>query len=321
MPKVLIIEDRRENIVFIANNILKPMGYEVVTAMDGQAGLAKAVDESPDLIISDLKLPGLGGLEVLEQLRSKGLNIPTIVMTFHGSEETAVRALRLGARDYLIKPFTIEEMQAALERVFKLATPPKLQPLPSAQAKDGGGDPAKMAKLEQEVAQLRQALVVRDRQINQMQQILTKQANLGEGQSSPIKPTHLDEGAVQQELAQLRNSLAIREKQVVYLQQQLANAVKKLEVVEAARRAATHEEDKAQLNQMLAETKQLLAQAEKRAKSSEELVLAQKTQLGKSQEEARRLADQLRHVSEAVRLLAQDLGQQVERMGVLSGQL
>ena len=83
--KVLIIEDRRENIVFIANNILRPEGWEVITARDGKLGLRKAIEEKPDLIITDLKLPTMHGLDVLEELIKRGFHIPTIVMTFHGS--------------------------------------------------------------------------------------------------------------------------------------------------------------------------------------------------------------------------------------------
>ena len=119
MPKVLIIEDRRENIVFIANNILKPMGCGVVTARDGEMGLQKAMEESPDLIITDIKLPRMSGLDVLQQLNDREIFIPAIVMTFHGNEKTAVRALRLGAIDYLIKPFDIKEMQNAIKRAFR----------------------------------------------------------------------------------------------------------------------------------------------------------------------------------------------------------
>ncbi len=317
MPRVLIIEDRRENIVFIANNILKPLGYEVITAMDGQTGLAKALEEAPDLIISDLKLPGLGGLEVLEQIRSKGLNIPTIVMTFHGTEETAVQALRLGARDYLIKPFTIEEMQAALDRALKPVVTPKLQPLPSAQPKDGG-DPTRAARLEQEVAQLRQAVVTRDRQINQLQQSLANQDKSPEGAQPPLNPANAAERAAQleQELAQMRQTLGLREKQLVYFQQQLTKALKKVEMAEGGQRVATGEDDQARLNQALAQTKQRLVEAEKRVANFEAVIAVQKAQLGKSQEEAKRLADQLRNVSEGVRLLSQDLGQQGEQLGV-----
>lgn len=116
--KVLIIEDRRENIVFLANNILKPKGFDVITAMDGEAGLRKALEEHPDIIITDLKLPKMHGLDILADLQDRGSTIPAIVMTFHGSEETAIRAFRLGAKDYLIKPFNVDDMEAALDRAI-----------------------------------------------------------------------------------------------------------------------------------------------------------------------------------------------------------
>lgn len=162
MPKVLIIEDRRENIVFIANNILRPMGYDIITARDGELGLQKALEERPDLIITDLKLPRMNGLTVLERLRDKDVQIPAIVMTFHGTEETAVRALRLGARDYLIKPFTFEEMQNALKRA--LAAQPG-----SAGAAQVTELESKVAKLEETIVQLQKALKQRELQINMLQ--------------------------------------------------------------------------------------------------------------------------------------------------------
>ncbi len=321
MRKVLIIEDRRENIVFIANNILKPMGFDVITAMDGQTGLTKAREESPDVIISDLKLPGLGGLEVLEQLRQQSINIPTIVMTFHGTEETAVRALRLGACDYLIKPFTIDEMQAALQRAFKTAPNSPVKRLTTGPLM--APDQNRLAQLEQDLAQMRVALVTREKQINQLQQLLANR-------SKPPEPPQIGQAKAQnssaesrvaqleQELIQMRGVLAVREKQLVQLQQQLANSVKKLDMAEVATRAATWEEDNARLNQVLAQTKQMLNEAEKRTNTLEEVVMAQKAQMGKYQEEAKRLADQLRNISEAVRLLSQDLGQQVERISLVA---
>jgi len=124
--KVLIIEDRRENIVFLANNALKPKGYKIITARDGETGLRKALEENPDLIITDLNLPKMNGLDILADLRERGCPTPAIVMTFQGSEEIAVRAFRLGAKDYLIKPFTVDEFDVALERALgakEAATP------------------------------------------------------------------------------------------------------------------------------------------------------------------------------------------------------
>ena len=120
--KVLIIEDRRENIVFLANNILKPKGFDVITAMDGKAGLRKALEETPDIIITDLNLPKMHGLDILADLQDRGSTIPAIVMTFHGSEETAIKAFRLGAKDYLIKPFQVDDVELALERAVASLT-------------------------------------------------------------------------------------------------------------------------------------------------------------------------------------------------------
>jgi len=120
--KVLIIEDRRENIIFLANNVLKPKGFEVITAMDGKTGLRKALEETPDIIITDLNLPKMHGLDILADLQDRGSTIPAIVMTFHGSEETAVKAFRLGAKDYLVKPFQVDDVEAALERAVASVT-------------------------------------------------------------------------------------------------------------------------------------------------------------------------------------------------------
>ncbi len=148
--KVLIIEDRRENIVFLANNILKPKGFEIITAMDGESGLRKALEEQPDIIITDLKLPRMHGLDVLADLHDRGSTIPAIVMTFHGSEETAIRAFRLGAVDYLIKPFKVEEIEQALERAIARRD-----------ALAGGGDETlrqRARELEQKVLELENAL-------------------------------------------------------------------------------------------------------------------------------------------------------------------
>jgi len=114
--KVLIIDDNRENIVFLANNILRPKGYEVSTAMDGEKGLHKALKEKPDLIIMDLRMPKMNGLEVMTALRERQCRIPVILTTFHGSESVVIEAFRLGIKDYVIKPYTIEEMEGAIRR-------------------------------------------------------------------------------------------------------------------------------------------------------------------------------------------------------------
>ena len=116
--KVLVVEDRRENLVFLSDQILRPNGYQVITASDGEAGLHRALTEAPDLIIVDFRMPKMSGIEMLRALKKEGKDIPVIVATCHGSEELAIEAFRLGARDYLIKPYEIEEMMASIDQAL-----------------------------------------------------------------------------------------------------------------------------------------------------------------------------------------------------------
>jgi CheY-like chemotaxis protein len=115
---VLIVEDRRENIVHLANNVLKPNGYQVITAMDGQKGLGRIMTDAPDLVILDLNMPKMDGLEVLAALQERQVETPVILTTFYGSEQVAQQALHLGAVDYIVKPYEIEEMLGAIEKAL-----------------------------------------------------------------------------------------------------------------------------------------------------------------------------------------------------------
>ena len=116
--RVLVVDDREDNLQFLSEYVLTPGGYSYITAKDGMSALQKALSEKPDLIIMDIRMPELSGLEVLESLNERGVNIPVILMTFHGSEETAVQAFRLGAKDYVIKPFELDEMYQAIDRAL-----------------------------------------------------------------------------------------------------------------------------------------------------------------------------------------------------------
>jgi signal transduction histidine kinase/DNA-binding response OmpR family regulator len=115
---VLVADDSRENVKFLCDYILEPNGYKTLTAMDGEQGLRYALSHDIDLLIIDLKMPRMTGLEVMQALREKGKDLPIILMTFYGSEETAIQAFRLGAKDYLIKPFTVTEALDAIERAL-----------------------------------------------------------------------------------------------------------------------------------------------------------------------------------------------------------
>lgn len=115
---VLAVDDREDSIRFLREYVLEPNGYKMIEARNGNDALQIILNQEIDLIISDLVMPQMGGLELMENLREKGLDIPAILMTFHGSEGTAVRAFRLGARDYIIKPFAIDEMLNAIDRAL-----------------------------------------------------------------------------------------------------------------------------------------------------------------------------------------------------------
>jgi len=116
--KVLVVDDSADSIRFLTDYVLKPNGYIPLVAQDGEKGLSQALKEQPDLILLDLKMPRLSGLEFLKRLRDTKAEIPVIFMTFYGSEETAVQAFRLGVRDYLIKPFTADEALKAIRQAL-----------------------------------------------------------------------------------------------------------------------------------------------------------------------------------------------------------
>lgn len=116
--RVLVVDDNKENINFIVDYVLEPNGYVTSAAYDGVEGFHKAQNEHPDLILLDMNMPMMTGIEVLEALRQAELQIPVILMTFHGSESLAVSAFRQGVKDYILKPFKVDEMLEAIERAL-----------------------------------------------------------------------------------------------------------------------------------------------------------------------------------------------------------
>jgi two-component system NtrC family sensor kinase len=116
--RVLVIDDSQRIRSALREAILEPEGYRVLTAPDGRAGLERALQEQPDLILLDVNMPRMTGLEVLENLYEAQYQWPVILMTLHGSEDVAAQALRLGARDYLRKPFKVEDVLACVRRAL-----------------------------------------------------------------------------------------------------------------------------------------------------------------------------------------------------------
>ncbi len=113
---ILIIDDGKDNREFLIEYVLKPNNFAHLEAGDGLEGLQMAFKHRPNLILLDYQMPRMNGRQVLEQLRERGMDVPVILMTFHGSEEVAVEVYRLGVRDYIKKPYYPEEMLAAIER-------------------------------------------------------------------------------------------------------------------------------------------------------------------------------------------------------------
>jgi DNA-binding response OmpR family regulator len=116
--KILIIEDEPNMVMGLTDNF-EVEGYEVVSATDGQTGLAKAMAEKPDLIILDIMMPRKSGLGVCKELRAKGYTMPVVMLTARGQEADKVIGLELGADDYVTKPFSIRELLARVKAVLR----------------------------------------------------------------------------------------------------------------------------------------------------------------------------------------------------------
>lgn len=112
--RILIIEDEEDLFKGLKIN-LSDEGFEVVWAIDGAEGLHKALEEKPDLIILDIMLPELDGLEVCRELRQRKTGIPVIMLTAKGEEIDKVVGLEIGADDYMTKPFSVRELIARIK--------------------------------------------------------------------------------------------------------------------------------------------------------------------------------------------------------------
>ena len=111
--KILIVEDEIK-LARMLEMELTYEGYTVEKALDGQTGLEKALSAGPDLILLDIMLPGIDGLEVLRRLREQGADTPVILLTARDSVSDKVSGLDTGANDYVTKPFAIEELLARI---------------------------------------------------------------------------------------------------------------------------------------------------------------------------------------------------------------
>jgi len=113
--RILVIDD--EDIVRVScQRALEPEGYEVITVKSGTEGLKLLEKESFDLVMTDLKMPDMDGIEVLQKVKERWPVIQVIIITGYQTVETAVKAIRLGAYDYIEKPFTPEQILAVTKK-------------------------------------------------------------------------------------------------------------------------------------------------------------------------------------------------------------
>ena len=116
--RILVVEDDLSILTGLSMN-LRFEGYEVLQAQDGRTGLQKILDEQPDLIVLDVMLPQMNGFEVLEELKQRGNTIPVVMLTAKGVETDRVMGLNLGADDYVVKPFGLQELLARIRAVLR----------------------------------------------------------------------------------------------------------------------------------------------------------------------------------------------------------
>ncbi len=118
MPTLLVVDDER-NVLYALEKGLRRDGLRIVTAQAGKAGIEAASREQPDAVLLDVHLPDLSGLDVLKELRKADPKLPVIVMTTHGTAETAIEAMQRGAFDYLLKPWNLDELTQLVHKALE----------------------------------------------------------------------------------------------------------------------------------------------------------------------------------------------------------
>ncbi len=120
MARTVLVIDDEQNMRWVLGQALEKAGYDVLSAENGAKGLQQFARNSVDLVLLDLKMPGMDGLAVLRELRQRSANVPILLLTAYATVPTAVEALHLGATDYLRKPFDLETILAQINKFLSL---------------------------------------------------------------------------------------------------------------------------------------------------------------------------------------------------------
>ena len=126
--RILVVDDEERILNFLTTK-LKASGYEVLTAPNGVKGLEQVQAQEPDLVVLDLLMPKMDGLEMLKQLRTFSL-VPVIILTAKGTDTDRIKGLKLGADDYLPKPFNPDELVARIEAIRRRLEPDERRKIP-----------------------------------------------------------------------------------------------------------------------------------------------------------------------------------------------
>ena len=120
--KILVVEDEKDLVKLLRYNLEREKKYAVVSAGDAETGLELARKQKPDLVLLDIMLPKMDGLDMLRQLRKES-QVPVVLLTAKRSELDRILGLKLGADDYIVKPFSVGELEARIETILRRAVP------------------------------------------------------------------------------------------------------------------------------------------------------------------------------------------------------
>ncbi|MBF0619609.1 MAG: response regulator [Candidatus Omnitrophica bacterium] len=115
--RILIVDDQ-ERLLRVLRLGLKELGYDVATALNGEGALKEIHAHRPDVVVTDMQMPLMGGVELIYEMERLQMGIPVVVMTAHADVDSAVKSLKHGAKDYIQKPFTVAELHAVIESVL-----------------------------------------------------------------------------------------------------------------------------------------------------------------------------------------------------------